>query len=365
MERVRVELTDVPEGLTVYVKAYFPQADKNGGRGELKVAVEAFGGVAVGKPRYGWMHRDIFNLSDANAAIKVFVTAYPKLKLCKTIAKIGAAPAAEPPPPPKRKPTEAPFFSPETKMQWHARRARRERAWADAQQTVSSLITRVAQKTVPQLEGLNKRLCAKLNKLKAELKSANMSNSAFKKAKGKAHGKKLRRKGAFESDASVTIKPRNVKEVAADKAGDKPSGKFKDVCAAHLGYCVQECWTAQVLGHYNVEVKQKTQGGSCRKPKPWARFFVIDKGSYATEAAIHIAGRSFQTSKLPAATTRAGFAAKVGDHVPPLGGKPRYTVYSLKGCMWTGSKKSAEYKKLLLGNDSGALDDLAASALKS
>ena len=57
--------------------------------------------------------------------------------------------------------------------------------------------------------------------------------------------------------------------------------------------------------------------------------------------------------------------AKVGDNVPHLGGKPRYTVYSLKGCIWTGSKKSAEYKKLLLGNDSRALDELAASALKS
>ena len=47
------------------------------------------------------------------------------------------------------------------------------------------------------------------------------------------------------------------------------------------------------------------------------------------------------------------------------GGKPRYTMFTLKGCIWTGSKKSAEYKKLLLGNDSGALDDLAESALKS
>ena len=51
IERVRVEVPDVPEGLTVYVKAYLPQADKNGGKGELKLAVEAFGGVAVGKAR--------------------------------------------------------------------------------------------------------------------------------------------------------------------------------------------------------------------------------------------------------------------------------------------------------------------------
>ena len=68
-------------------------------------------------------------------------------------------------------------------------------------------------------------------------------------------------------------------------------------------------------------------------------------------------------SKLPAATTRTGFAVKEGDNLPPLGGKPRYTVYSLKGCIWTGSKKSAEYEKLLLGNDNRALDDLASSAL--
>ena len=111
--------------------------------------------------------------------------------------------------------------------------------------------------------------------------------------------------------------------------------------------------------------KQKSKTGCSRKPKRWARYFVIDRGNYATESAIYLAGNSFQTSKLPAATTRAGFAAKVGDNVPPLGGKPRYTVYSLKGCIWTGSKKSAEYKKLLLGNDSRALDELAASALKS
>ena len=82
MERVRVELPGVPEGLTVYVTAYFPQADKGGERGELKLAVEAFGGVAVGKPRYGWMHKAIFNLPDASAAIKGLVTAYAKLKLC-------------------------------------------------------------------------------------------------------------------------------------------------------------------------------------------------------------------------------------------------------------------------------------------
>ena len=32
---------------------------------------------------------------------------------------------------------------------------------------------------------------------------------------------------------------------------------------------------------------------------------------------------------------------------------------------WTGSKKSVEYKKLLLGNDSRAVGDLAESPLKS
>ena len=119
MQRVHVKLPGVPEGLTVYVTAYLPQADKSGERGELKLAVEAFGGVAVGNPRYSWMHKAIFNLPNTSAAIKELVTAYPKLKLCKTIAKIGAAPAAEPTLLPKRKPTEAPFFSPEHKMPWH------------------------------------------------------------------------------------------------------------------------------------------------------------------------------------------------------------------------------------------------------
>ena len=37
----RVELPGVPEGLTVYVTAYLPQADKGGERGELKLAIEA------------------------------------------------------------------------------------------------------------------------------------------------------------------------------------------------------------------------------------------------------------------------------------------------------------------------------------
>ena len=83
MQRVHVELPGVPEGLTVYVTAYLPQADKKGERGALKLAVEAFGGVAVGNPRYSWMHKAIFNLPDASAAIKELVTAYPKLKLCK------------------------------------------------------------------------------------------------------------------------------------------------------------------------------------------------------------------------------------------------------------------------------------------
>ena len=70
MQRVHVELPGVPEGLTVYVTAYLPQADKKGERGALKLAVEAFGGVAVGNPRYSWMHKAIFNLPDASAAIK-------------------------------------------------------------------------------------------------------------------------------------------------------------------------------------------------------------------------------------------------------------------------------------------------------
>ena len=88
MQRVHVKLPGVPEGLTVYVTAYLPQADKSGERGELKLAVEAFGGVAVGNPRYSWMHKAIFNLPNTSAAIKELVTAYPKLKLCKTIAKM-------------------------------------------------------------------------------------------------------------------------------------------------------------------------------------------------------------------------------------------------------------------------------------
>ena len=93
MERVHVELPGVPEGLTVYVTAYLPKADKGYkgcARGELMLAVEAFGGVAVGNPRYSWKHKDIWNLRDASAAIKELVTAYPTLKLCKNIAKIGA-----------------------------------------------------------------------------------------------------------------------------------------------------------------------------------------------------------------------------------------------------------------------------------
>ena len=218
MQRVHVELPGVPEGLTVYVTSYLPQADKKGERGALKLAVEAFGGVAVGNPRYSWMHKAIFNLPNTSAAIKELVTAYPTLKLRKNIAKIGAAPAAEPTLLPKRKPTEAPFFSPEHKMPWHAERKRCERAWAEAQQTVSSLITEVVKKTVPQLEGLNKRLRTKLDNLKAELKSANMSNSAFQKAKGKMQNSKKRRKKPFKSDASVVVKPRDVKEAAADLA---------------------------------------------------------------------------------------------------------------------------------------------------
>ena len=84
MKRVHVELPGVPEGLTVYVTAYLPQADKGSERGELKLAVEAFGGVAVGNPRYNWKHKAIFNLPDASAAIKELVTAYPRLKLYKS-----------------------------------------------------------------------------------------------------------------------------------------------------------------------------------------------------------------------------------------------------------------------------------------
>jgi hypothetical protein len=45
---VHVELPGVPEGLTVYVTAYLPQADKKGERGALKLAVEAFGADADG-----------------------------------------------------------------------------------------------------------------------------------------------------------------------------------------------------------------------------------------------------------------------------------------------------------------------------
>ena len=243
MQRVHVKLPGVPEGLTVYVTAYLPQADKSGERGELKLAVEAFGGVAVGNPRYSWMHKAIFNLPNTSAAIKELVTAYPTLKLRKNIAKIGAAPAAEPTLLPKRKPTEAPFFSPEHKMPWHAERKRCERAWAEAQQTVSSLITEVVKKTVPQLEGLNKRLRTKLDNLKAELKSANMSNSAFQKAKGKMQNSKKRRKKPFKSDASVVVKPRDVKEAAADLAAAVHSASSG---ATEVGVEVLEA----ALGHH-------------------------------------------------------------------------------------------------------------------
>ena len=219
MERVAVELPGVPSGLTVYVTRYLARSDVKAGKGELQMVVGAFDGVCVGKPRYAWKHPSIFMCKDAGAAIEKLVAAYPEIKLSKAISNLGPR-AAEPPLQPslgKRKPQQHVFFSPEPKMPYLAQRARREHKWQDAQHSVSRLISAVVKKTVPQLEGLNKRLCAKLGKLKAELKSANMSNSGFQKAKGKAQSKKKRRNKAW-SDASVTIKPRNVKEAAADLA---------------------------------------------------------------------------------------------------------------------------------------------------
>ena len=68
MQRVHVKLPGVPEGLTVYVTAYLPQADKRGERGELKLAVEAFGGVAVGNPRWSIRTRATPPCSRASAS---------------------------------------------------------------------------------------------------------------------------------------------------------------------------------------------------------------------------------------------------------------------------------------------------------
>ena len=57
MERVAVQLPNVPEGLTVYVTLYVPQADKKGKRGHLVLIVEGFDGVRMGKARgYTWTH---------------------------------------------------------------------------------------------------------------------------------------------------------------------------------------------------------------------------------------------------------------------------------------------------------------------
>ena len=140
-----------------------------------------------------------------------------------------------------------------------------------------------------------------------------------------------------------------------------PSGAaFKGARAAHIGYCTSECWHAQVQGQYTVEVKQKSASGGSRRPKPWAKYYILDRGNYAKETAIHVAGRSYMTSNMPKATQRAGFAGKVGAAEPALGGNPRYTVYTLKGCVWSGLKNSPAFKALL-SSDSTALDRLAAS----
>ena len=61
-----------------------------------------------------------------------------------------------------------------------------------------------------------------------------------------------------------------------------PSGAaFKGARAAHIGYCTSECWHAQVQGQYTVEVKQKSASGGSRRPKPWAKYYILDRGNYA------------------------------------------------------------------------------------
>ena len=74
MERVAAQLPDVPEGLTVYVTGYIPQVDKKGKRGQLLLIVEGFDGVRMGKPRYTWTHKSIYNLPRASSLTAWTVT---------------------------------------------------------------------------------------------------------------------------------------------------------------------------------------------------------------------------------------------------------------------------------------------------
>ena len=75
--------------------------------------------------------------------------AAPGLALSRNIAKIGAPCAAELPSLGKRK-QQHKFFSPEPKMQWHARRERRVRKCQEAQHSVNTLISAVVKKTKPR-----------------------------------------------------------------------------------------------------------------------------------------------------------------------------------------------------------------------
>ena len=76
--------------------------------------------------------------------------AAPGLALSRNIAKIGAPRAPESPSLGKRKQQQHKFFSPEPKMQWHARRERRVRKWQEAQHSVNTLISAVVKKTKPR-----------------------------------------------------------------------------------------------------------------------------------------------------------------------------------------------------------------------
>ena len=263
MERVAVELPGVPSGLTVYVTRYLARSDVKAGKGELQMVVGAFDGVCVGKPRYAWKHPSIFMCKDAGAAIEKLVAAYPEIKLSKAISNLGPraaeplARAAEPPLQPslgKRKPQQHVFFSPEPKMPYLAQRARREHKWQDAQHSVSRLISAVVKKTVPQLEGLNKRLCAKLGKLKAELKSANMSNAGFQRVKGKTQGSKKRRRKGW-SDASVAIKitaADGAHRAAPPRGRNGPAAGLRAAGRCCGGHQRHDCQGRRILQRHNA-----------------------------------------------------------------------------------------------------------------
>jgi hypothetical protein len=95
MERVHVELPGVLEGLTVYVTAYFPQADKGGKRGKLKLAVEAFGGGQAALRLDAQGHHQPAGRERGHQGARDGVQLYPNLKLRKTIAKIGGGRVCE------------------------------------------------------------------------------------------------------------------------------------------------------------------------------------------------------------------------------------------------------------------------------